>query len=257
MNITIIGAGNMGGAIAQGLATQIGKTVKQLSVVNRSTGKLTKLKSQFNNIRIDQSHQEAVDESNIVIIAVKPWLVEEVMNSLIFNDNHIIISVASGITCDQILELCHPATTVFRIIPNTAISEKASMNIISSINASTQQEEQVDALFKPLGYNMFIPEDKMAPATAIASCGIAYLFKYIQACMQAGVEAGLTPNEAKTLAAQAAIGAGTVLINQPNSHPSTEIDKVTTPGGITIKGINTLEKGNFTHTIIEAIKKSQ
>lgn len=256
MKITIIGAGNMGGAIARGLASNPNPRIAEICVINRSLNKLELLKEEYPNISITQNHQEGVNDADIVILAVKPWLIESVVKTIQFNSNQVIVSVAAGICFETLQNHIPKVTTFYRIIPNTAIADLVSMNIISSYGATKQQNELIDSLFKPLGANLFVAEDKMAAATSIASCGIAYLFKYIQASMQAGVELGLTPQEAKLLAAQAAIGAGTLLVNHPENHPSTEIDKVTTPGGLTIKGINELEKNNFSNTVIEAIKKS-
>ena len=102
---------------------------------------------------------------------------------------------------------------------------------------------------------MLIPEENFPAATALASCGIAYVLKYMQAAMQAGIELGLYPQNALELVAQSVKGAAT-LIQKNHSHPSVEIDKVTTPGGITIKGINALEHGGFTSAVIDAMKAS-
>lgn len=256
MKVTIIGAGNMGGAIARGLATEPRELVEQIIVLNRSKEKLDKLKSEYPNLLINVPPQEAINQSNVIILAVKPWLVETVLKNLSFKEDHILISVAAGVECKTLKSHTPHLNTIFRIIPNTAIAEKVSMNIITSIGADKKKEELIEQLFQPLGFNLFIAEENFPIATAIASCGIAYLFKYIQAAMQAGVELGLSPKEAKSLAAQSAIGAGTILMKNQELHPATEIDKVTTPGGFTIKGINELEKHNFSNAIISAIKKS-
>lgn len=243
----------MGGAIAKGLASI---EMNEVRVVNRSIEKLQTLKTEFPQIIITQKHQEAIDGADIIIFAVKPWLMRDILSLISFNPSQIVISVAAGISFDELHSFAPNVQTIYRIIPNTAIANKMSMNIISSSGSNSKQDNTIDKLFSPLGANIFLPENKMAAATSIASCGIAYIFKYIQAAMQAGIEMGLTPQEAKKLAAQSAIGAGSILTHNPELHPSTEIDKVTTPGGLTIKGINQLEKNNFSNTVIEAIKKS-
>ena len=98
-----------------------------------------------------------------------------------------------------------------------------------------------------------IPESQMGATTALTSCGIAYVLKYIQAAMQAGIEMGVCPKDAQKMVAQSVKGAAELILNN-DTHPSVEIDKVTTPGGITIKGINELDHAGFTSAVIKAIK---
>lgn len=257
MKIAIIGAGNMGSAIAKGLAKiESDKETFNICIANRSKGKLEKLKDESPTLSIANSFNEAIEKANLIILAVKPWAMKETLANLKFTADQTVASVAAGITFEQLAEWTTGTERFYRIIPNTAISHQASMNIIASHNTSASDDTKMLELFNHLGTSILLPESKMAAATALASCGIAFLFKYIQASMQAGVELGLTPTEAKLLASQAAIGAGTILSKDVSTHPSTEVDKVTTPGGITIKGVNELDKQGFTTAIIEAIKKS-
>lgn len=256
MKIAIIGVGNMGGAIAKGLANIKSEAALNICIANRTKDKLDKLKTECPQLQIASSFEEAVKDTDLVILAVKPWAIQETLSKLDFTPNQTVASVAAGITFAQLSKWTKGTDRFYRIIPNTAISYLASMNIIASQNTSTEDDQEMLQLFNNLGTSILLPESKMEAATAIASCGIAYLFKYIQASMQAGIELGLTPSEAKLLASQAAVGAGTILLRDPQAHPATEIDKVTTPGGITIKGVNELDKQGFTTAIIEAIKKS-
>ena len=129
------------------------------------------------------------------------------------------------------------------------------MSSVSSYLATKEQEQLILDLFNEMGVALLMPEENFPAATALASCGIAYVLKYIQAAMQAGIELGLYPQTALELVAQSVKGAAT-LIQKNHSHPSVEIDKVTTPGGITIKGINALDHGGFTSAIINAMKVS-
>lgn len=145
---------------------------------------------------------------------------------------------------------------MFRLIPNTAISELESMTLVAARNTNDEQDKFILRLFSEMGTVMLIPEDKIAAATALTSCGIAYVLKYVQAAMQAGIEMGLRPKDAMQMIAQSLKGAA-ALIQNNDTHPSVEIDKVTTPGGITIKGINELEHNGFTSAIIKAMKASK
>lgn len=256
MKIAIIGAGNMGGAIARGLAQGTHVKAGDIIVSNRGTQKLEELKADFPEIKITQNNQEAVDNAEMVILAVKPWLMEEVIGSLTWDlKKQIIVSVAAGISFEDLAEWMGDGLTAFRLIPNTAISELASMTLIASHNATKVQEDTLLSMFNELGMAMLIPEKQIPATTSLTSCGIAYVFKYIQAAMQAGIEMGVYPKDAMKMVAQSVKGAAELILNN-DTHPSVEIDKVTTPGGITIKGINELDHAGFTSAIIQAMKKS-
>lgn len=257
MRIAIIGAGNMGGSIARGLAK--GSLISQSDIIVSDPGKsrLEELKQDFPTITTTQSNTEAVTGADIVILAVKPWLIEPVARELKLKTKQILVSIAAGICFEQLAHyVVFPEMPMFRLIPNTAISELESMTLIASRNTTDEQEQLMLSLFNEMGMAMLIPEDKMEAATALTSCGIAYVLKYIQAAMQAGVEMGLYPKEAMQMVAQSVKGAATLILDN-DTHPSIEIDKVTTPGGITIKGINELEHAGFTSAVIRAMKASK
>ena len=257
MKIAIIGAGNMGGSIARGLAKGNRIAVENITVSNPGKEKLEVLKNDFPGINITQNNAEAVAGADIVILAVKPWFVSKVLHDLKMKSKQILVSVASGISFEELShDVVEPEMPMFRIIPNTAISELQSMTVISSRNATPDMESLMINLFSEMGLAMILPEEKLGAATALASCGIAYVLKYIQAAMQAGIEMGIRPDDAMDLVAQSAKGAAELILNNA-THPSIEIDKVTTPGGITIKGINELEHNGFSSAIIKAMKASK
>ena len=257
MKVAIIGAGNMGGSIARGLAQGEMIPVSDITVSNPTPGKLETLKKEFPLISTTSNNAEAANGADIVILAVKPWLVRDVLREMKLKSKQILVSVASGISFEQLShDVMQPEMPMFRIIPNTAISEMQSMTVISSRNATPEMEIMMINLFTEMGTAMMFPEEKLEAATALASCGIAYVLKYIQAAMQAGIEMGIRPDDAMELIAQSAKGAAELILNNA-THPSIEIDKVTTPGGITIKGINELEHNGFTSAVIKAIKASK
>ena len=238
MKIAIIGAGNMGGSIARGLTK--GSMIDDLDIIvsNPSMDKLKKLRNEYLGLSITQDNAEAAMGADIVILAVKPWLVEPVMRELKLKSKQILISVAAGISFEELAHyVVAPEMPMFRLIPNTAISELESMTLVAARNTNDEQDKFVLQLFSEMGTVMLIPEDKITAATALASCGIAYVLKYVQAAMQAGIEMGIRPKDAMTMVAQSLKGAAALILNN-DTHPSVEIDKVTTPGGITIKGIN-------------------
>ena len=257
MKIAIIGAGNMGGSIARGLAKGSLIADSDIIVSNPSAGKLEKLKEEFPGISTTQNNAEAAAGADIVILAVKPWFMEPVMRELKLKSRQTLVSVAAGISFEELAHfVIAPEMPMFRLIPNTAISEMESMTLIASRNASKEQEQLLLDIFNQMGLAMLIPEDKIAATTAMTSCGIAYVLKYIQAAMQAGIELGVYPKDGMRMIAQSVKGAAELILNN-DTHPAIEIDKVCTPGGITIKGINELEHQGFSSAIINAIKASK
>lgn len=256
MKIAIIGAGNMGGAIARGLAKGSLVRVEDIRVSNPSPGKLEALKAEFPDMQVTADNSEAVAGADIVVLAVKPWMVGEVLHKLQLKETQMLISIAAGIKLGDLWQLLgQKGNPLFRVIPNTAISEMQSMTLVSCSQASQEQIQLVLDIFSEMGLAMLIPEEKMAAATAMTSCGIAYALKYIQAAMQAGIELGVRPKDGMRMVAQSLKGAAELILAN-DTHPSVEIDKVCTPGGLTIKGINQLEHDGFTSALINAIKAS-
>ena len=256
MKVAIIGAGNMGGAIARGMAQGSLIRPADITVSNPSEGKLRAIKEFNPQIKTTCNNQEAINEADLIILAVKPWFIKEVIEGLTLQtEKQIIASVAAGIPFADYEQWIGEKATIFRIIPNTAISQMQSMTLLASHNASKEQEALLANIFNEMGVAMLIDEKQMGAATALTSCGIAYVLKYIQAAMQAGVEMGIYPKDAARMVAQSVKGAAELILTN-ESHPSVEIDKVTTPGGLTIKGINELEHGGFTSAIINAMKAS-
>ena len=258
MKVAIIGAGNMGGAIARGLCgPQSPFTADDIYVSNPSWPKLEALKKEFPEINVTTDNCVAAVDADIIILAVKPWLMEPVCHEIPWSEGRqIVISVAAGITLAQLDELTGlHQKALFRLVPNTAISLGESMTLMASQGADEEDEQQILRIFQTMGQAMLIPESKIAAATAMTSCGIAYALKYIQAAMQAGIELGIYPKDGMKMVAQSMKGAAELIL-QNDTHPSVEIDKVCTPGGITIKGINTLEHEGFSSALIKAIKAS-
>ena len=246
----------MGGAIARGLAKGSLVRVEDIRVSNPSPGKLEALKAEFPDMQVTADNGEAVASADIVVLAVKPWMVGEVLNKLQLKETQMLISIAAGIKLGELWQMLgQKGNPLFRVIPNTAISEMQSMTLVSCSQASQEQIQLVLDIFSEMGLAMLIPEEKMAAATAMTSCGIAYALKYIQAAMQAGIELGVRPKDGMRMVAQSLKGAAELILAN-DTHPSVEIDKVCTPGGLTIKGINQLEHDGFTSALINAIKIS-
>ncbi|MFA6831747.1 MAG: pyrroline-5-carboxylate reductase [Bacteroidaceae bacterium] len=253
--IAIIGAGNMGGSIARGLYKSSLGQKYQLVISNRTQEKLMALKEELPGIITMTDNQTAIADADIIIFAVKPWLIAEVIAELKIKKEVLIASVAAGISTKTLASLTSKSQPIIRLMPNTAISLFESITLLSTYNTTQNEVDEVLALFNELGMAIIIDEEKMSAATALASCGIAYAMKYIQASMQAGIEMGIPAKMAQLMSAQCVKGAAELLLKKEN-HPSAEIDRVTTPGGLTIKGINELEHGGFSSALIKAILAS-
>jgi len=258
LQIAIIGAGNMGGAIARGLSK--GKLIqsKNIRVSDVSQANLDAITAFATEITVSTSNRDIIKDADIIILAVKPWLVEvvaeEIENKFDFK-KQIIVSIAAGVNFEQLAGLFDTEATFFRVIPNTAIDVLQSVSTISSFRANKEQEELIMAIFGELGKTFLVPEAQLNAFMSLSSCGIAYAFRYIRAAMEGGVEMGIYPNVAKEVVIQTLRGA-IDLLEANNSHPEVEIDKVTTPGGITIKGLNEMEANGFSNAVIKGLKAS-
>lgn len=252
----------MGGALARGLALGTLVQTSKIYLSNPSTPKLEALKREFPEINITTDNREAARVADIVVIAVKPWKVEEVLREITPDMDYTRQAIASMVGGLGIAELSAwldrgdgvlPAT--YLIIPNTAIATMSSMTFIASARATEEQENKLLDIFNELGKAMLVDEEHIAAGTSLASCGIAYALRYIRAAMEGGVELGFRANDAKHIVMQTLRGAVDIL-EKNNTHPEVEIDRVTTPGGLTIKGLNAMEATGFTHSVIEGLRAS-
>ena len=262
MKLSIIGAGNMGGAIARGLKSSSLIKASDICCSDISQETLNKIKKDIADINITTNSIDAVKNADIIIVAVKPWLIESVIDKIkeaMDYKHQIIISLAAGIDFFKLCQFLKKADgsipAIFRVVPNTAIEVKESVNFVSAYNASDKQIEIIKKIFDELGLTIIVEERLIGAGTSLASCGIAFAFRYIRAAIEGAVEIGINPELAKKIELQTLKGAIAIL-EANNNHPETEIDKVTTPGGITIKGLNAMEEAGFTNAVIKGLKAS-
>lgn len=259
MKIAIIGAGNMGGSIARALAGSSKSREIELMVSNPSQGKLDRLSADHSSIAVTCDNREAARDADVVILAVKPWLVEPVLSeiqSVIDFDRHLLVSVAAGISLDCLREMTGNARAmVFNVIPNTAVSVGEGMSFITSAGADEESRQTVKEIFSLMGEAMEIDERQMDACMALASCGIAYVMRYVRASVEGAVELGLAPSVAQRVMLQTMRGAA-ALLEKTGNNPETEIDRVTTPGGLTIRGLNAMEEAGFTASVIKGLRAS-
>lgn len=252
----------MGGAIARGLCQSSQVSAAELSVSDINESHLDAIKKFNSDVTCYQSNKECVSGANLIILAVKPWLVETVaseISDLLDYEDQIILSIAAGVNIDKLRTLFPPREgqipVLFRMIPNTAMEVLESFSCIASYNATKEQEETIVSIFDEMGKAMLVPEAQLNAFMSLSSCGIAYAFRYIRAAVEGGVEMGIYPNVAKEVVMQTLKGA-VALLEAHNSNPEVEIDKVTTPGGVTIKGLNEMEEAGFTASVIRGLRAS-
>ncbi|MBK7099969.1 MAG: pyrroline-5-carboxylate reductase [Sphingobacteriales bacterium] len=255
MNIAIIGGGNLGTAIAEGLVKSKFCKPESIAITKRNTATLKDW--HLKEVKISSDNNEAVKNSDLVILAVKPYQIESVIEGLkkSITNKHIIVSVITGVSLSDLKTMLRKDQIIFRAMPNTAIAIRESMTCISYLNANEQQIELVLSLFKALGEVVIIDEKLMDAATVLGACGTAFAMRYIRANIQAGVEIGFDAKTAKLIASQTVKGA-TELLLKHGSHPEQEIDKVTTPKGCTIVGLNEMEHRGFSSSLIRGVVAS-
>jgi len=251
IKIGIIGAGNMGGAIARGLS----KSLKSENIIicekNNETALM--LSSEL-KIRQKADIKGLSEESDVVIIAVKPAIVEEVLQSL-KDYSKIIISVAAGVTIHKIEEIVGNKK-IIRAMPNTPAISGCAMTVLSLSNSVTDEESQIAlSLFESLGRVIILDEKYMNAVTAISGSGPAYVFTFIQAIADAGVKLGLTRNDSLLLAGQTIFGSAKMFLDKME-NPIKLRDNVTSPGGTTIAAVHTLERSGFSGVVMDAIEEA-
>ena len=255
--IAILGAGNLGVAIAQG-AFQAGVIKPQnITLSRRNLNKLESLTTQ--GFTLTSDNIEAVRKSEIIILCVQPKQVAGLLGEiapLLDEKKHLLVSTITGVTTDELAaHIPGKNVPIIRVMPNTAIAIGASMTCICANHASYDQLSIVTRLFNSLGETLLIEERLMKAATVLAASGIAFFMRYLRAASQGGIQLGFDAEEAQRIAVQTAKGAA-LLLQKNASHPEMEIDKVTTPEGCTIAGLNEMEHQGLSSALIKGILTS-
>lgn len=255
-HIAILGSGNIGLSLAKGLVKAGIYEPSQITLTRRNISALAEMKEQ--GFDVTANNAEAVSKATIVVLAILPQqlnkLLDEIMSS-VDPAKHLLISVISGVSCQDIRKYLALDVQVVRVMPNTAIAIGQSMTCIATDTATEENIKVVTAMFNTVGVSIQINEDLMTSATALCACGIAFFLRSIRAASQGGTEIGFHAHDALKMAAQTAKGAADLLL-QLSSHPEHEIDKVTSPKGCTIAGLNEMEHNGFSSAMIKGIKTS-
>ena len=257
--VAILGAGNIGTAIAKGLVRSGRFKPEQITLTRRKIHLLEPFIRE--GYAATQDNARAATDADIVIIAVEPRQIMPLLSEIapkLKSDRHILISVVSGVGLQEITGLIGDKCPVVRAMPNIAAAIGESITCIASGKdpTSTDVQERVRSLFEMVGKAMVIDEEQMIAATVLGACGIAFFLRAIRAASQGGIEVGFHSQDALMIAAQTARGAASLLLQSEN-HPESEIDRVTTPRGCTISGLNQMEHEGFSSAMIKGILTSR
>lgn len=253
--LAIIGAGNLGASIAEGLITSGFITPGELIITRRNIKTLEEFSKK--GVQVTSDNNAAIANSTFIIVALKPYQVKGFLkeHSDLFREDQVIISTVTGVSIRELKECISGRVTIFRAMPNTAIAIRESMTCVCHESAKDQQIGIITEMFSALGKVAFIDEKLMDGATVLAACGTAFAMRYIRANIQGGVEIGFDVQTASLIAAQTVAGAAQLLL-QNKTHPEQEIDKVATPRGCTISGLNEMEHQGFSSALIKGLLTS-
>ena len=254
--IAIIGCGNIGISLLQGLMKENTIPATNITVTRRNIDELEYLREL--GVRLHSDNTRAIKESDIIIIAVKPYNIITVLEELkdhLRSGKQLVVSVTTGVTISSIQKVIGTKVPVFRAMPNISASVCKSVTCISHAGAKPEELELVTDLFDIMGTTMTIDEDLMESATILGACGIAYVLRFIRAMIQGGIQIGFDAATASAIVNQTVKGAAELLIER-HQHPEFEIDKVTTPKGCTIVGPNEMEHNGFSSSLIKGLVAS-
>jgi len=254
--IAIIGAGNIGLSIAKGLVSSGQFKSRYITLTRRTINKLRIWRK--SGFEVTRNNKAAVKDAGVIILCVEPKQADVVLDeikSTLDPDKHILISVVAGLWTKQILNRVEQKIAVVRAMPNTAIAIKESITCLSGDSSRSKALKVAESIFNTVGKTLIIEEAQMGAATALGACGVAFFLRVIRAASQGGIEAGFHSEDALQIAAQTARGAASLLLAAEN-HPEYEIDRVTTPRGCTIAGLNQMEHGGLSSAMIKGIVTS-
>lgn len=249
----------MGGALIRGWhkAATEGRASLAIMATAHTDRTLETIAVECCGVEVTRSNAQAASWADVLVLAVKPWVLPEVAAEVqealaCRTEKPVVISVVANVTTIEIDKMMGPDVPCIYAMPNIAAAYGASMTFADA-EADSQAVERARELFALVGQVELVAPRLMAPGMMMAGCGIAYVMRFVRAMMEGGVEMGFYPHQAQHIALQTMEGA-VQLLQQTGQHPEAAIDRVTTPGGITIRGLNELEHSGFTSAVIRCLK---
>lgn len=256
MKISVIGAGNMGSALIRGLLGSEKAMPETISVFDIDPAKALALQQQL-NVRLAEDIGEAIEsDTDILILAVKPQIIEEVILSIAdkIHDTLVLISVAAGISTGFILSLLNFPARVVRAMPNAAALVGASATALCKAGSADEGDlEQALNIFSAIGLAVTVEEKMMNVVTALSGSGPGYLFPIMEALTDGAVLMGLDRPTARALAGQTFMGAAIMALSGDEAFSDLK-DRVTSPGGTTIAGLQIMERGGLRGILMDTVQ---
>ncbi|MCC0177874.1 pyrroline-5-carboxylate reductase [Waterburya agarophytonicola K14] len=250
--LSIIGGGVMAEAILSRLLAQNVFAASTVLVSEPREERRQYLTEQY-QVQVTEDNQTAISASGILLLAVKPQILDLVVSNITPNTNSTVISILAGVTIAK-LERAFPHQPVIRVMPNTPATVGQGMTAIAAGNQATKEDtKRAIAIFKAVGEVVEVPESSMDAVTGLSGSGPAFVALAIEALADGGVAGGLPRAIALQLATQTVLGTAT-LVKETGLHPGVLKDQVTSPGGTTIAGVVKLESVGFRSALIEAVK---
>jgi len=252
--IGLIGAGNMAEALTKGMLNAAGPL--DIAVSDLNTTRLDVFRNQYGVESVSKDNKKIIEYADVIILAVKPQIIpgilDEVKDSV--TSDKLIVSIAAGVTTETLENHLPEGSRVVRVMPNTpALVMLGASGICKGSNASSEDIDLVQAMMDTVGLSVVVGEDRMDAITGLSGSGPAYVYTFIDALADAGVNMGLTRLNATKLAAQTVMGAAKMVL-ETGVHPCQLKDNVTTPAGTTICALHELDRGAFRSTVMNAVE---
>lgn len=253
--IAVIGGGQIGEALTGGLIAS-GFDGKDIVVTNRGAERRKEFEETY-KVNTTDNNQEAVRDADVVFVCVKPYAIVDMFAEI--NDSlpegAVVVSMAAAINLEKLEGAVGPKVPVVRSLPNTPMLVRNGMNIVvPGKNVTSEQLDTVKELLSTVGQVLELTEDKMDVAAALAGSGPAYYFLVTEALIDAGVNLGLTRDQASELANVTAAGAGQLLVESEKNASSLRYG-VSSPGGTTVAALRELEESGIRGAFFRAIEK--
>ncbi len=253
--IGFVGAGQMATALARGWLAA-GLTAADRALASDPLPQSRQAFTGQTGLRTTESNREVVAAAELVLLAVKPQVMKEVLADLrpVLTPRHLVASIAAGVTLRQLAEGLGPDCRLVRVMPNTPCLVGASASAYSPAATATAADvELVDRLLKAVGLAVRVPEHLLDAVTGLSASGPAFVYVMIEALSDGGVRVGLPRDVATALAAQTVFGAAKMVL-ETGEHSGILKDRVTSPGGTTIAGLHALERGNLRAALMDAVE---
>lgn len=253
--VTIIGCGNLGKSIANGLLD--GEFLPPSALTLTKIKLDTIVEYSKRGVCVTSDNIKGIENATIIILALKPYNVLPVLTSIAphLKSYQLVVSLATGVELKDLQSTLQREEGIYRAMPNTATGVRKSITAVCCSQHNEAELQRIQSLFETLGTVLHVEEVLMEAVTVLGACGIAYAMRFVRALVQGGIQIGFSAEMASTIAKHTVNGASELLL-KGESHPEAEIDKVTTPKGCTIVGLNEMEHNGFSSSLIKGIIKS-